>query len=67
MKRRGRRSPVPVRPWTEAEDEKVVEIAQTGLSSDHWHLALPGRTFGQIAERRLQLQEAGACPKTRVI
>jgi hypothetical protein len=56
-----------VRPWTPAEDDKIVEVTRIGLASDLWHHALPGRTFGEIAERRLQLREAGACPKTREI
>jgi hypothetical protein len=53
MKRR--RARIEPRAWTAAEDEKLREICAIGLASDHWHLALPGRTFGEIAERRLDL------------
>lgn len=59
--RRRRTKRPPTAPFTEAEDAKVVEITQIGLSSDLWHLALPERTFGEIVERRLQLRERGLC------
>lgn len=68
MARRTVRRPyVPPRPWTPEEDEKVAEIARIGLASDHWTLALPGRTFGEIAERRLSLREQGLCPMPPII
>lgn len=57
MARRARkqRLDVPPTPWTAAEDEKLAEICAIGLAADHWHLALPGRRFGDIATRRLDL------------
>lgn len=42
-------------PWTEEEDETLREITALGLVSDAWPSALPGRRFGEIAERRLDL------------
>ena len=41
------------RPWTPEEDARLDEICAIGLSSDFWHLALPGRTVGEITDRRL--------------
>ena len=57
MARRARKPlhDVPAPPWTAAEDEKLAEICSIGLASGHWHLALPGRRFGDIATRRLDL------------
>lgn len=51
-----RRKPV-VRPaWTPEEDECLREAVRIGLCSDAWGAAFPGRTFGEIAERRLDLR-----------
>lgn len=46
-------------PWTEAEDERVIDIANCGVALCFAMDFLPDRTFGEIVERRLQLREAG--------
>lgn len=51
-------------PFTEAEDEKLIEITRIGLTPFAWPAALPERTFGEIVDRRLTLQEEGRCPRT---
>lgn len=42
-------------PWTADEDEKVRYIARTGVIADAWPAILPGRVFGEIVDRRLEL------------
>lgn len=44
------------RPWTPEEDRRLGEMMAVGLSSDFWSTALPERSFGEIAERRLELK-----------
>ena len=43
------------RPWTPDEDDRLREMVAVGLSSDFWSSAFPDRSFGEIAERRLEL------------
>lgn len=52
---RRRRRPPPLRPWTAAEDALLRQMVADGLSCDGWAAMLPGRSFGEIAERRLDL------------
>lgn len=66
MKRRSRANP-PRLPWTPEEESKLIEIASIGLDSAFWHLALPNRRFGEIADRRLELREAGLISYPRPI
>ena len=44
------------RPWSPDEDARLREICAIGLTSDAWPNAIPGRTCGEIAARRLDLQ-----------
>ncbi|KPL67382.1 hypothetical protein SZ64_04245 [Erythrobacter sp. SG61-1L] len=52
------RRPAPA-PWTPEEDDKIREITRIGLGSHFYESALPGRSFSEIIERRLQLAERG--------
>lgn len=58
MPRRSRRTPqlVEPKPWTAEEDASLADICRIGLSSDYWTMAIPGRSFGEIAERRHDLK-----------
>ena len=49
-----RRQPVPV-PFTDDEDAKLRDMIGCGLASDFWKDALPGRSFGEIADRAFTL------------
>lgn len=51
-----RRKIGPARPWTADEDAKLVEICAAGLSSEFWTETIPTRSWGEIAERRLDLK-----------
>ena len=42
-------------PWTAAEDAKLADMTALGVTSDAWPVQLPHRTFGEVAERRLDL------------
>jgi hypothetical protein len=53
MPRRKRRPPP--RPWTPDEDRRLSAMIRLGLSCDYWHIEFPDRRFGEIAERRLDL------------
>jgi hypothetical protein len=50
-----RRKTPPSEPWTPEEDQKLRDMMAVGLISDAWASALPGRRFGEICERRLDL------------
>jgi hypothetical protein len=52
-------------PFSAEEDAEIVRMTECGLSSEHWPVALPGRTVGQILARRLELIDAGACPRPK--
>lgn len=54
LRRRARRR-VPYAPWTAEEDAVLAEMVRVGVSSDFWTSLLPGRTFGEMAARRLDL------------
>jgi hypothetical protein len=54
-------------PFTPSEDAELARMVGCGLASDFWHVGLPGRRFGEIAERRLQLIEAGAVRRPALI
>jgi hypothetical protein len=56
---RHRLKPTITRPWTAEEDAEVIAIANCGVNSWAWQTNLPDRSFGEIAERRLELREAG--------
>lgn len=47
------------RPWTDAEDAIVIDIAKCGVASWAWGTPIEGRTDGEIIERRFELREAG--------
>jgi hypothetical protein len=57
----------PAAPFTPAEDAELARMVACGLASDFWHLGLPDRPFGEIAERRLQLIQAGAVRRPALI
>jgi hypothetical protein len=57
----------PASPFTAAEDAELVRMVACGLASDFWHIGLPDRPFGEIADRRLQLIQAGAVARPRLI
>lgn len=52
----GRRAPAP---WTHSELEELKAMSACGLACEFWNVALPGRGFGDIANKRLELREAG--------
>lgn len=52
---RRRRRAQPSRPWTDAEDAKLREISEIGLSSCWWNLALPDRGIHEMLDRRMEL------------
>lgn len=53
--RRRRRVWTQARPWSEEEDARLADMVALGVTSDAWPVQLPGRTFGEVAERRLDL------------
>jgi hypothetical protein len=54
-----RRALSPPRPFTEAEDADLIEMAEIGLSIEAWAATFRGRTLGELLARRLELREAG--------
>jgi len=50
-------------PWTEDEDRELINAVSCGLSSDYWEIG--DRTFGEIAERRLELIASGRVTPAR--
>lgn len=54
-------------PWTQAEDDKLVEMAAVGASSDTWERCFPRRTFGEVADRRAQLRDAGTLKLAKLL
>jgi hypothetical protein len=61
-RRRRHRTSAPVgiaRPFTPDEDKELVAAARCGLAVEFYSAAIPGRTTGELLERRLQLREAG--------
>lgn len=51
--------------WTPEEDKALADMIRCGLSVDYY--ALPGRSFGEILDRRLELVEAGAVAHPKAI
>lgn len=46
-------------PFTPEEDRELCQMVRCGLASEYYQASLPGRPFGEILERRLQLIETG--------
>ena len=55
MRRRRRLHTGPSEPWTEAEDAKLRDMIELGLSDDFWTVGLPSRTLREMLDRRLEL------------
>lgn len=54
-----RRRSAPLAPFTAQEDAELAQMVRCGLSCDYYRSHLPGRTFGEILDRRLQLIQSG--------
>ncbi|HQS70010.1 MAG: hypothetical protein B7Y36_08315 [Novosphingobium sp. 28-62-57] len=55
------------RPFTPAEDQELCQMVRCGLSIEFYKDNLPGRSFGEIIARRLDLIKAGAVQMARRI
>jgi hypothetical protein len=68
---RRRRNPQRVRqqarPWAPDEERLLIDAVSCGLSSYFWRYAFPDRQFGEIADRRLELIEAGVVRLAKLI
>ncbi|WP_225205073.1 hypothetical protein [Novosphingobium huizhouense] len=54
-------------PFTPQEDEALCQMVRVGLSCDYWQAQLPGRTFGELLERRMDLIDRGVLRSARPI
>lgn len=60
MTRRRNMRAVDPRPiWTAEEDQRLIDVASAGLCGTQWDGLFPDRKFGDIAERRMELVDAG--------
>ena len=67
MTRRNMRKVDPRPPWSDDEDGQLIEVAQAGLCCTKWDAIFPDRRFGDIAERRMELVDAGRIKLPRSI
>lgn len=47
------------KPWTPEEEARLIDAAGCGLSCDYWKDIFPDRRFGDVADKALNLREAG--------
>ena len=59
MARRNMRKVDPRPAWSDDEDARLIEMAGAGLCGTQWEAIFPERRFGDVAERRMELVDAG--------
>lgn len=59
MTRRNMRKVDPRPAWTAEEDARLIDMASAGLCGTQWEAIFPERRFGDVAERRMELVDAG--------
>lgn len=60
-------TPRRTRPFTPQEDQELCQMVRCGLSAEFYKDNLPGRAFGEIVDRRLDLIKAGVLRRARPI
>lgn len=67
MTRRNMRKVDPRPPWSADEDARLIEMASVGLCGTQWEAIFPDRRWGDVAERRMELVDAGRLKLPRSI
>ncbi len=66
-RRRNMRKVDPRPPWSDEEDQRLIDMAQAGLCGTQWVAIFPDRKWGDLAERRMELVDAGKIKLPRSI